>query len=115
MASDENDGNNLAWLEGHLTCANPHAKALLEASKASKDGSVPAQQVSMLFMHTSQSYISLQYYTFSKPSTGKAVPTWNYAAAQVTGQLFVDESPTFVPKQVNDLTDDHEGRLHQQQ
>lgn len=94
------------WLEGHMARANPHVKALLAAR--AQGGSVPARQVSVLFTHAAESYITPKYYTTTKPATAKVVPTWNYAAAQVSGTLELDESPAYLLRQTAALTDKHE-------
>lgn len=105
--SDELDDREAAyWLEGHMARANPHVKALLAAR--AQNGSVPARQVSVIFTHAAQSYITPKNYTTTKPATGKVVPTWNYAAAHVSGTLELDEDPGYLLRQTAALTDTHE-------
>ncbi len=71
----------------------------------------------VLFNGPQQHYITPQFYTETKPSTGKVVPTWNYAAAQAYGvaTFFLDskagETDEFLAKQVSDLSEFAEGRV----
>jgi transcriptional regulator len=108
-------------LRGHLARANPHAKALIEAASSASNGSAAArlqQEVTVLFSAPDQQhYITPQWYVATKPTTGKVVPTWNYAAVEVRGWLTVfadaaaEDSGAFLHKQVDDLTCAAERRL----
>jgi transcriptional regulator len=104
------DNGSLGELRGHLARNNPHAKALLEAIKAS-DSSELQDEVMILFNAPHHSYVTPQFYVQSKPADGKVVPTWNYAAAQVYGRATIYSTDSeFILKQVNDLTDQEEAR-----
>lgn len=65
----------------------------------------------MLFTSPVNHYVTPKFYQESKPLTGKVVPTWNYAAAQVYGRakIYHDASSTetkaFLAKQIRDLSD----------
>jgi len=64
----------------------------------------------ILFTSPAQHYVTPKFYVETKPSTGKVVPTWNYAAAQVYGRAKIffdsksDETIAFLGKQINDLS-----------
>ncbi len=102
--------------------ANPHSKSLIEHFRASAPGAPGAplqlkQEVMVLFNSPQQHYITPKFYTETKPSTGKVVPTWNYAAAQAYGvaTFFLDskavDTDEFLAKQVSDLSEFAEGRV----
>ncbi|KAF2178717.1 putative transcriptional regulator [Zopfia rhizophila CBS 207.26] len=104
-------------LRGHMARANPHSKALIEYynshQKAQNDiAADPVQlkeEVMVLFNHPLHHYITPKFYTTTKPTTGKVVPTWNYAAVQVYGNLTLYCSPSpethaFLSKQIHDLS-----------
>lgn len=62
-------------------------------------------------------YVTPKFYTETKPDTGKVVPTWNYAAAQVYGKakIFFDskapETGAFLAKQIHDLSEHAEASV----
>jgi transcriptional regulator len=108
-----------AKLRGHLARANPHAKALISAASDGSSNSQSDQpytgtklqdEVMILFTSPVTHYVTPQFYTETKPSTGKVVPTWDYAAVQVYGTVTVysstttPESGAFLTQQINDLT-----------
>ncbi len=80
--------DELGKLRGHMARANPHTKALLLAADT-RSGGVP---VTILFNGPVDHYITPKFYTETKPSTGKVVPTWNYSAVQATGILRLHDS-----------------------
>ncbi|KAF2153930.1 negative transcriptional regulator [Myriangium duriaei CBS 260.36] len=104
-SSDEDNG----VLRGHLTRVNPQAKTMIE-SLANSSTNTLEQEVLVLFTSPAQHYVTPKYYTETKPSTGKVVPTWNYAAAQCYGKarIFHDtkdpKTGGFILQQVNDLS-----------
>jgi len=55
-----------------------------------------------------ESYVSPSWYP-SKGETGKAVPTWNYAAVHAWGPLGIKDDPAWLRRHVEALTDAHEG------
>ena len=117
--SDETSETELGVLRGHMARANPHSKSLVEHFQNAAPG-VPTrleQEVMILFNGPHQHYITPKFYTETKPRTGKVVPTWNYAAAQVygTATFYLDskssETDAFLAKQVSDLSEHAEGIL----
>lgn len=107
---DETSETEQGVLRGHMARANPHSKALIEAASASPDGCLE-QEVMVLFNFPVHHYVTPKFYTETKPDTGKVVPTWNYAAAQIYGKIRVyhdsqsEEAGCFLGKQISDLTD----------
>jgi len=57
-----------------------------------------------------QAYITPNWYA-TKRETGKVVPTWNYAAVHAWGHPLVTDDPTWLRRQIDDLTEVNEGRL----
>lgn len=111
---DENSETELGVLRGHMARANPQAKSLIEHLSA-KDTGVPGprrleRDVMVLFNVPAHHYVTPKFYTDTKPATGKVVPTWNYAAAQVYGKLSVyydtkdSSTDAFLSRAVADLS-----------
>ena len=121
------DHDHKGTLRGHMARANPQVKSMIHSdlnlnNTTSKDQDRPPSQsqpqlepdylteeVLILFQAPVHSYITPQFYTSTKPSTGKVVPTWDYAAVQVYGKLKLyhhNDSTTssFLTKQITDLT-----------
>ncbi len=88
----QNDQNQ-PELIGHLLRTNPlYLKAL--------EGAVPVR----LIFNVADGYLTPSVYA-EKPVSGKVVPTWNYVAAQITGELSIipeEEMKTHLGKQVID-------------
>jgi transcriptional regulator len=113
---DEDSETGLGVLRGHLARANPQSKVMTDAAQ-SRSTSSPAEanvleeEVLVLFNSTAQHYVTPKFYVETKPATGKVVPTWNYAAAQVYGRAKIywdhksDETIAFLSKQIKDLSD----------
>ncbi|KAG7088810.1 hypothetical protein E1B28_012770 [Marasmius oreades] len=110
---DENSPTELGVLRGHMARANPQSKALIEHLRGTTShGTDPRKlerDVLVLFNNPTHHYVTPKFYSETKPTTGKVVPTWNYAAVQVYGKLSVFfESDTstdeFLSKQIEDLT-----------
>ncbi|KAL3422350.1 hypothetical protein PVAG01_06506 [Phlyctema vagabunda] len=102
-------------LRGHLARVNPHAKALVEAAKRVAEDDAPKpiklkEEVMILFTSSVNHYVTPKFYVKTKPSTGKVVPTWDYAAVQAYGTAtiyFDPKSPAtgaFLSKQIDDLS-----------
>ena len=114
-----------AKLRGHLAWANPHAKALSEAAAASSHGGSSEtrcakleEEVMVLFTSSVHHYVTPKFYVQTKkPSTGKVVPTWDYAAVQCYGTMTVffdvsdPETGSFLTKQINDLSRQSEEKI----
>lgn len=90
-----------AVLRGHMARANPQVKAILaaleaEAAEAADGlGGGPSstgkgtlrEHVLVLFNADAHAYVPPRFYRGTKPSTGRTVPTWDYAAVQVYGRV----------------------------
>ncbi|CAI6096054.1 hypothetical protein V2G26_007830 [Clonostachys chloroleuca] len=107
---DESSDASKSRLRGHLARQNPHSKAMIEElSRGAGSGGVLERDVLVIFT-AQHHYVTPKFYTETKPSTGKVVPTWNYSAAQVYGRakVFFDsksgETSSFLGKQISDLT-----------
>ena len=122
---DEESETELGVLRCHVARPNPQSKAMIESLKAAqqqgKDGAggdgrpgVLEQEVLVLFNAPAHHYVTPKFYTETKPTTGKVVPTWNYATAQVYGRARVyhdsksEESRAFLSKQIHDLSQQSE-------
>lgn len=106
---DNADESDLGVLRGHLARPNPQSKAMIEAAQESSSR-VLEEDVMVLFNVAAHHYVTPKFYTETKPSTGKVVPTWNYAAAQVYGKARIyfdskaDETGAFLSRQIDDLS-----------
>lgn len=108
---DESSETELGRLRGHMTRVNPQSKAMIEALTENPQlNNVIEQDVLVIFNSPVQHYITPKWYTETKPTTGKVVPTWNYAAAEVYGRarIFFDtkapETGAFLAQQIRDLS-----------
>ncbi|KAL7905798.1 putative FMN-binding domain-containing protein [Trichoderma velutinum] len=111
---DESSETELGRLRAHMSRANPQGKAIIDEIKerqAAGDNSGTLQQdVLVMFTSSVQHYLTPKFYTATKPTTGKVVGTWNYAAVQIYGKatIYIDpsaeESTAFLDKQLDDLT-----------
>ncbi|KAI9638248.1 putative FMN-binding domain-containing protein [Dioszegia hungarica] len=128
---------SLGVLRGHIARANPQVKAILSATAtapasttgglissifgSSTSNSPPppldtlSDDVLVIFTSPTHSYVTPTFYTTTKPSTHKVVPTWDYAAVQVYGTLRVynkgEETGAFLQRQVEDLTRMEEDKM----
>lgn len=104
-------------LRAHLARQNPHCKAMIEAITGSTEAGqrttgndVLEQEVYVVFTSDVHHYVTPKFYTETKPTTGKVVPTWNYAAAQVYGKAKIyfdsqsDVTGNFLATQIDDLS-----------
>jgi transcriptional regulator len=85
----------LGTLRLHLARANPQIAELQRADEC------------LVVFQGPQSYITPVWYA-TKHETGKVVPTWNYLAVHVWGTPRVTAEPSWLRRQVSDLTDYHE-------
>jgi len=87
----EAKGLPLGVLRGHLSRANPQAKAIIEAAQKQAgakpdangrmrflDGPVTLPEEVLVMFTGIEHYVTPKFYTATKPATGKVVPTWNY-------------------------------------
>jgi transcriptional regulator len=106
----------LGRLRGHIARQNPQAKAIVE-SLTHDSSNIPSSpwacledDVLVMFNGPVHHYITPQFYTDTKPSTGKVVPTWDYEAVQVygTAKIYFDtsseESRDFLTQQLSALS-----------
>ena len=109
---DESSETENGILRGHLARQNPQAKAMIDSLKSQQQpiANFLEQEVLVLFNSPVSHYVTPKFYTETKPSTGKVVPTWNYAAVQVYGRAKIyfdsslDETTVFLSKQISDLS-----------
>lgn len=100
---ESSPGAGMGKLRGHMARANPQTKTMLAASERAGT-EVP---VTVLFNGPASHYVTPKFYVETKPSTGKVVPTWNYAAVQITGKATFHtwSSSDFLHSQVDDLSE----------
>ncbi|CAI7641633.1 unnamed protein product [Penicillium bialowiezense] len=90
--SDDPDAPVKGKLRGHMARQNPQAKVIMENAGQSA------------------SQLTQDFYTETKPSTAKVVPTWNYSAVQVYGKatIYYDsaspETSSYLSQQIHDLS-----------
>ncbi|KAJ7898433.1 transcriptional regulator [Mycena leptocephala] len=75
------------------------------------DPGSPLKEEVMILFNGPHHYTTPKFYTATKPTTGKVVPTWNYAAVQAYGEVTIhldtdpaSDSAAFLRKQVHDLS-----------
>ncbi|KAJ5167147.1 uncharacterized protein N7482_005928 [Penicillium canariense] len=96
-------------LRGHMAKQNPQSKAMIEACTNSSTSTLQ-QDVMILFTGAHHHYVTPKFYTETKPTTAKVVPTWNYAAAQVYGKATIyydsssSETSEYLSQQIHDLS-----------
>lgn len=111
---DVNDDSSPGILRGHIAKQNPQAKALMEAlahqQTQDPDTRELPDEVLILFNGPHHHYVTPKFYTETKPTSGKVVPTWNYSAVQAYGKIKVycdskaPETGAFLQRQVEDLS-----------
>lgn len=109
-------------LRAHLARQNPQAKALAAAAdriKSNEVGVTLPEDALVMFTAPAHSHISASFYAETKPSTGKVVPTWDYAAVQAYGPIRVfahapeqaSHTESFLATQTAALTNIHEPQV----
>lgn len=88
----------LGTLRCHLAKANPQWREL------------EAVDACLVVFQGPQAYVTPTWYA-AKRETGKVVPTWNYATVHAWGTPTVTHESAWIRRQIDDLTDAHEGRL----
>ncbi|KFY28459.1 hypothetical protein V493_02923 [Pseudogymnoascus sp. VKM F-4281 (FW-2241)] len=124
---DEDSEAGLGRLRGHIARQNPQAKAMIESltPELSETGITPElsetgipaplkthleEDVLVLFNGPVHHYVTPQFYTETKPTSGKVVPTWDYEAVEVygTARIYFDtrseEFGDFLTQQLSDLS-----------
>ncbi|KAI0132435.1 transcriptional regulator PAI 2-type [Xylariales sp. AK1849] len=120
--NDESSETALGCLRGHVARGNPQSKAMVDSltspdHQISTSKSVLEQEVLVLFTSPVHSYVTPKFYTETKPSTGKVVPTWDYAAVQAYGKATVyhdlkaEDTGRFLAKQLEDLSNHMESHI----
>jgi transcriptional regulator len=117
---DDADEKDLGVLKGHLARMNPQSKTMIDEIQSrfsTSEAQFLEEEVLVLFNSPTHHYVTPKFYTETKPSTGKVVPTWNYAAAQVYGRAKIyydaksEETAAYLSKQISDLTKHAEGSI----
>ncbi|KAF5007793.1 hypothetical protein FDECE_5917 [Fusarium decemcellulare] len=104
-------------LRGHLTRQNAQSQAMIEALTSNPALNNTLEQEVLVVFTSPDHYVTPKFYTETKPSTGKVVPTWNYAAAQAYGRAKIyydsksEETAAFLEKQLVDLSYQSETRI----
>ncbi|KAJ6123750.1 hypothetical protein N7471_011067 [Penicillium samsonianum] len=122
---------SMGVLRGHIARQNPQSKAMVESASeySTKTTSIPGAfpitssaeeptistghslpgEVLIVFTSPVDHYITPNFYTESKPATGRVAPTWNYAAVQVYGRATIyhdtrdEQTELFLRQQLGDL------------
>ncbi|MFN4142967.1 FMN-binding negative transcriptional regulator [Aestuariivirga sp.] len=93
------DQGQFGLLKAHIARANTQWQSL------------DRQQVLVVFQGP-LSYVSPSFYE-TKKETGKVVPTWNYVMVQARGIARVNDDPSWLHTQINEITDHQEAeRAH---
>ena len=109
VISDNADAPVKGRLRGHMARQNPQAKAIIESLSNSSTGRLE-HDVMILFTAPHHHYVTPKFYTETKPTTAKVVPTWNYAAVKVYGKatIYHDSSSSltsqYLSQQIHDLS-----------
>lgn len=87
-------------LRAHIPRNNPACAALQDGAQC------------LVVFQGPHAYVSPSWYA-SKAETHKVVPTWNFTMVQVRGPATLVEDGAWLRRQLDDLTDAHEGRMPQ--
>ncbi|KAK9342588.1 putative FMN-binding domain-containing protein [Lipomyces starkeyi] len=110
---DNDSETELGRLRGHIARQNPQAKAIIESlthESTSTPNKYLEEKVLVLFNGPVHHYVTPKFYTETKPTSGKVVPTWDYSAVQVYGaaRIYFDTRSTefsdFLSQQLSDLS-----------
>ncbi|KAK9458706.1 transcriptional regulator [Lipomyces oligophaga] len=112
---DRSSETELGCLRGHLARANPQSKAIIDTLTASPQlNNILEDEVLVIFSVAAHHYVTPKFYTETKPTSGKVVPTWNYAAVQAYGRARVyfdsksEYTSAFLQQQISDLSHHNE-------
>ena len=115
---DHSSDTELGTLRGHMARQNPHSKALIAAVESAQEGNGSVQEeVLIMFNGPAHSYVTPKFYAETKPSTGKAVPTWNYSAVQAYGKARILhdrhdlQTASFLQRAIEDLSKQSEASM----
>ncbi|KAK9349824.1 putative FMN-binding domain-containing protein [Lipomyces doorenjongii] len=110
VISEDPDASVKGRLRGHMAKQNPQSKAMIELVTGSPSTSQLQEDVMVLFTGPHHHYVTPKFYTETKPSTAKVVPTWNYAAVQVYGKATIyyesssQQTSEYLSQQIHDLS-----------
>ncbi|KAI8313426.1 hypothetical protein K4K61_008089 [Colletotrichum sp. SAR11_59] len=98
--------------DNHPLILASHVPFVLDVDDESDDAELVTleQEVLVLFTAAPHHYVTPKFYTETKPTTAKVVPTWNYAAVQAYGRATIhfdsksDTASSFLSKQIDDLS-----------
>lgn len=76
-------------LRAHIAKKNPQVTAMIEGLERKPSVLDIEDSVLVVFNGKHDHYVTPKYYVETKPDTGKVVPTWNYSAVQVYGELTI--------------------------
>ncbi|ORX36638.1 transcriptional regulator PAI 2-type [Kockovaella imperatae] len=101
------ESSSAGRLRGHIARANPQSKSILDLVRSIGRDELD-EEVLIIFNAPVNGYVTPRFYTSTKPTSGKVVPTWDYAAVQVYGKLKVHQASTresdeFIHQQMLDL------------
>lgn len=83
---DEDSEAGLGRLRGHIARQNPQSKAIIEYLNAESSDVTSSpkthleEDVLVIFNGPVHHYVTPKFYTETKPTSGKVVPTWDYEA-----------------------------------
>ena len=90
----------------------PNGSLLGHVARSNTQWQRPAHGEALVIAHGPDAYVSPGWYP-SKAEHGRVVPTWNYSAAHVHGNLVIHDDEAWLDQLVRRLTQRHEsGRAH---
>ena len=90
----------------------PNGSLLGHLARSNTQWKLPVHGEALVIAHGPDAYISPSWYP-SKTEHGRVVPTWNYSAAHVYGNLVIHDDEAWADSLVRRLTQRHEsGRAH---
>ena len=87
--------------------AGPNGSLLGHVARKNPQWQRPVRGEALVIAHGPDAYISPSWYP-SKTEHGRVVPTWNYSAAHVHGNLVIHDDQAWLDQLVRRLTDRHE-------
>ncbi|MFG2356328.1 FMN-binding negative transcriptional regulator [Streptomyces sp. NPDC048521] len=87
--------------------AGEHGALIGHMARGNDQWREPVRGEAMVIVRGPEAYISPTWYA-TKTEHHRVVPTWDYVAAHVYGQLVVHDDPAWIEAQMRRLTDRHE-------
>ena len=84
-----------------------HGALISHIARRNPQWETPWRGEALVIADLPEGYVSAAYYP-SKDEHGKVVPTWNYAAVHVYGELITHEDPAWLDDAVRRLSERHE-------